>query len=299
MLRLDYGVPTDKTALTVRLGIDKGFFREEGIDLSVRVVYGGPQLAAAFDSGSLHFGELGSPPAIVAIARGSQFRIVGSSAWRKAHMYFGARPDIRSWEALRGKRVGLLSLGSCPEWFVRAMLVARGLDPDGHVTYVGLLDEYPRIIDVMMQGRIDAGIMVEPNMAVGEAAGAIRMWGAVYDEPTLPQFQWMVQVARPDFIEREPDLIRAALRACQRSAHYAVANVDELVDYGARLYAIPRATMERAIRRELPHLHLDGQLDMQGLEAMIQVQQSLRAISKPMKAAAIVNTEFQPEVAEL
>lgn len=298
-MNLEYGVPTDKAGLTVRMGVEKGFFRDEGIDLSVRVVYGGPPLAAAFDAGSLQFGEIGSPPGIVAISNGARFKIVGSGIWRKAHMYFGARPGIDSWEDLRGKRVGLLSRGSCPEWFLRAMLVARGLDPDSHVVYVGLVDEYPRIIDVMSEGRIDAGIMVEPNMSVGEVSGVITMWGAVYDEPTLPPLQWSVQVARPDFLEKEPELVRAALRACRRSAHYAVANVDELVDYGARLYGISPEAMERAMQREIPHLHLDGQLDMPGLEAMIKVQQDLHAISKPMKAADIVSTGFQPEIAEV
>ena len=45
MYQLEYGVPTDKCAVTVRMGIEKGFFRDEGIDLRVRVVYGGPPLA--------------------------------------------------------------------------------------------------------------------------------------------------------------------------------------------------------------------------------------------------------------
>src|SRR5947207_464577 len=129
-MKLEYGVPTDKCAITVRLGIEKGFFREQGIDLAVRVVYGGPPLAAAYDSGQLQFGEIGSPPGVTAISRGAKFKIVGSGLRRKAHMYFGARPGIRSWEDLKGKRIGMLGRGSCPEWFVRAMLVARGLDPE-------------------------------------------------------------------------------------------------------------------------------------------------------------------------
>ena len=33
---LEYGIPTDKEALQLRLGIARGFFREEGIDLAFR-----------------------------------------------------------------------------------------------------------------------------------------------------------------------------------------------------------------------------------------------------------------------
>lgn len=299
MQQLDYGVPTDKCAVTVRLGIERGFFRDEGVDLRVRVVFGGPPLAAAYDSGQLMMGEIGSPPAVTAISRGANFKVVGSGLRRKAHMYFGGRPGINSWEEMKGKRLGMLSRGSCPEWFVRAMLVARGLDPENHLIWVGLLDEYPRIIEVMKEGRIDAGIMVEPNMAIGEEDGVLNCWGAVYDEPSLPEFQWIIHVARPDFIEREPEMIRAVLRACRRSAHYAAEHVDEWIDFGTRQYKVTSAVMRRAVERELPHMHLDGQLDLQGLDEMIRVQGRLGAIGKPITAAEISDLRFMPNVPSL
>ena len=66
---ISYGVPTDRCGLQLRLGIEKGFFREEGIDLSLRVVFGGPEIAAELDSGRLHIGELGTPPGLTAIGR--------------------------------------------------------------------------------------------------------------------------------------------------------------------------------------------------------------------------------------
>ena len=140
--KLSYGVPTDKCAITVRLGIEKGFFSDEGIDLDVQVVYGGPPLAAAYDSGQLQMGEIGSPPGVKAISEGARFRVVGGGLRRKAHMYFGFTKDIPvgNWNALAGKRVGLLSRGSCPEWFLRGILKSNGMDADRHLQFVGLLD---------------------------------------------------------------------------------------------------------------------------------------------------------------
>ena len=46
--KLEYGLPSGNDALTVRLGIEKGLFEAEGLDLSVRIVFGGPELADAF-----------------------------------------------------------------------------------------------------------------------------------------------------------------------------------------------------------------------------------------------------------
>ena len=292
MIKLEYGAPTDKDAVAVRFGIEKGFFKREGIDLTVRVVFGGPPLAAAYDSGVVQMGEIGSPPAIAALGQGARFSIVGSGMWRKAHMYFGARPGIDSWEEMKGKRIGLLTRGSCPEWFIRGMLVARGLDPDNHLTFVGLHDEYPRIAYVLSEGRVDAGIMVEPNMSLAESLGAVRCWGAVYEQSCFPNFQWVVQVARPAFIDAEPNLLRAVLRISRHSARYAVEHVDEFTAFTARVFEIPAAVAANAMARQIEHLNVDGEIDMAGLGEMVTLQRKLGALHRPMDAADIVDLRF-------
>src|SRR5271163_1545472 len=135
---IEYGVPTDKCGLQLRLGIEKGFFRAEGLDLAVRVVFGGPEIAAAYDSGRLKIGELGTPPGLTAIGKGARFKIVGSSVRRGAVQYFVARPDLASWPDLKGRRVGVLTRGSCSYWFMREVLAHHGLKPDDDVEIVGL-----------------------------------------------------------------------------------------------------------------------------------------------------------------
>jgi ABC-type nitrate/sulfonate/bicarbonate transport system substrate-binding protein len=294
MRQIEYGVPTDKCAVPVRLGIEKGFFKDEGIDLSVRIIFGGPPLAAAYDSGILQFGEIGSPPCVNAISRGARFKIVGGAARRKAHLYLGVRVDIGDFHELRGKRLGLLSMGSCPEWFARKIFRKEGLDPDRDIVFVPLLDEYPRIVSVLREGRIDAVLAQEPNLALGESQGLLRVWAGALDEPYLPRFQWMVVVARTDLIEQEPELIRALLRAYRRSAHYAAEHPDEWVAFASRRFGIDRKTVWRAVERELPHLHLDCQVDLEGLQRVIGLQQELGAVTGSLLASEIVDLRFVP-----
>jgi NitT/TauT family transport system substrate-binding protein len=292
MIQLEYGAPTDKDAVTVRFGIEKGFFRRAGIDLRMRVIFGGPPLAAAYDAGVVQMGEIGSPPAIAALGQGARFVIVGSGIWRKAHMYFGARPGIASWEEMRGRRLGLLTRGSCPEWFIRGMLVQHGFDPEDHLIYVPLHEEYARIANVIAEGRIDAGIMVEPNMSLAEYNGSICCWGAVYEQPYFPNFQWVVQVARPDFIAHEPELLRAVLAVTREAARYAAANPDEFAEFSSRLFGIPLPVARTAVARQSGHLHLDGEVDMAGLDEMIVLQRRLGALQRPMRAGDITDLRF-------
>src|SRR5712671_994345 len=99
---ISYGLPTHRCGLQLRLGIEKGFFRREGIDLSLRVVFGGPEIAAELDSGRLQIGELGTPPGLTAIAKGARFKIIGSSVRRGAVQYFVAHPRFGDWQDLLG-----------------------------------------------------------------------------------------------------------------------------------------------------------------------------------------------------
>src|SRR5262245_25790425 len=102
--KVEYGVPTDRCGLQLRLGAEKGFFRDEGIDLTLRIVFGGPEIAAELDSGRVVIGELGTPPGLTALAKGARFRIIGSGVRRGAVQYFVARSKFAEWRGLVGAR---------------------------------------------------------------------------------------------------------------------------------------------------------------------------------------------------
>ena len=74
-----YGAVTKHTAILSRFGAQAGFFAREGIDLTVRTVFGGPEMSAAVESGEVNVGEVGTPPGLTAIGAGRRIRIVGSA----------------------------------------------------------------------------------------------------------------------------------------------------------------------------------------------------------------------------
>ena len=161
-VKLDYGVPTNRSGLNVRFGVDKGFFADEGIDLNVRVVYGGPEISAAYDSGELKIGELGTPPGVTAIGNGKRFKIVGSGLQRGIGLFFLVRPEITDWNGLKGKTLGALSIGSCSYWYLVELLKQHGIDPVRDVSIRGLNDDYPRQIELFEKERSRACCLRSP-----------------------------------------------------------------------------------------------------------------------------------------
>lgn len=294
-MKLEYGIPTDKEALPLALGIERGFFRDEGLDLALKVVFGGPEIAAAYDAGKLAIGELGTPPALTALAKGARFRIVGSGIRRRALQYFVARPDIRDWDALRGKRVAALSRGSCSWWFGRFVLESQGFDPDRDVEMTGLGERYPQVLDLFESGELAAAVLSEPNVSAGEDRGAFKVWQALTDPQFCPGMQWTVVVAGERTRAQEPALVRAVLRASRRSYHWCSEHPDEWAAFIARRLGIPHETAARSIRRERPDLHYDCQPDMPGLDLAIDLQLRLGAIPGRLAADDLVDLSFLPQ----
>jgi ABC-type nitrate/sulfonate/bicarbonate transport system substrate-binding protein len=294
MITLDYGIPTDKEGLQLRLGVARGFYRDEGIDLNVRIVYGGPEIAAAYDSGEMKVGELGTPPGITAMAKGARFRIIASGVRRHAVQYLVASPQIRDWPDLRGKTAAALSIGSCSYWFMRLVLQKHGIDPDADLNVIGLGARYPRLIELFEQGELQAAVISEPNVTIGESRGLFRVLKALTDTEFCPSMQWSIVVANQRAIAEEPQLLRAVLRASQRSQRYCMDHPDEWADFGARWYGIDRQTMAKSIGRERPYLHCDCDVDPAHVQTAIELQRELGAVKAPLAAADIIVPGFTP-----
>ena len=294
MRAVQYGIPTDKEAIQLRLGIARGLFHDQGLDLSLRIVFGGPEIAAAYDSGALKFGELGSPPATTVLSKGARFRIVGSSVRRRALQYFVAHPSITDWKDLRGKTAAALSIGSCSYWFMREVLGRHGLDPDHDLRVIGMGARYPRVTELFASGEVQAAVLSEPNVSIGEHSGAFRIMQGLTDPAFCPTMQWSVIVANQQTIAAEPDLVRAVLRGCVSSYRYAGAHPGELTAFGADYFGIPRATMEQSIAREADGQHTECELDLPGLRQAIDLQLRLKAFSVPLRVEDIVDLRFLP-----
>ncbi len=165
MSKIVYGAPTHISALPVRYGVERGIFAEAGLDLSVRTVFGGPELALAFDRDALWIGEIGSPPGVTAIAHGAAFRIVASAEKRPALMYLALHQSLEAWSELRGERIGVLTTGSCGYWFLREILTHNGLDPDRDVEIVQLGKRYPDVLQLIEDRMIEGALLVEPFLS--------------------------------------------------------------------------------------------------------------------------------------
>jgi NitT/TauT family transport system substrate-binding protein len=292
MDRIVWGVPSFWIErFPLYYGRNRGFFRERGIDLEIRYLWGGPELAAAVSGGEVWIGEMGLPPFLKAYAEGMPARVIGSSTIQQLDHYLVSRPEFGKVADLRGRRLGILSTGSCDDYFARAMFESSGLDPDEDVELVPLGPSYgdarcfsPSAIPGIPA--VDAGFLVEPFVARAERFGWIRILAAVRDY--FPSYQWGVILAHNDALESRLPLIRRTMEAFRASCHGIVENPEEAASFGAQVFRIPKEDFRRALSRDLERWELDARLDIRGMENCLRVQMQMGSVPAHLQLEGMI-----------
>jgi NitT/TauT family transport system substrate-binding protein len=132
-IKMSYVVPTvNYGALFV--AADKGYFAREGIEVEM-VQAGGGVATPALIAGDLQFS--GSPSvAISANMKGAHLKaiFVGSD---QSGFQLWVQPEIKTFEDLKGKQIGIISRGDTTEIGLRYILAKRNL-PDDFLAYTPL-----------------------------------------------------------------------------------------------------------------------------------------------------------------
>jgi ABC-type nitrate/sulfonate/bicarbonate transport system substrate-binding protein len=292
MERVIWGVPSFWIErFPLYYGRRRGFFAERGINLQIRYYWGGPELAAAVSEGRVWIGEMGLPPLLKAYADGLPVRVIGSSTIQQLDHYLVARPSISNIEDLRGRRIGILSAGSCDDFFARSMLRRSGLDPDSDVTFVPLGPAYGNIrcfspSPVSGLPEVDAGFLVEPFVAQAERLGWARILAAVRD--FFPGYQWGIILARNDALATKRELIQRAMEGFRASCREIAECPEETVSFGAQVFRIPRDDFRRALLRDLKRWELEARLDIRGMDNCLQVQKQMGSVPADLELEGMI-----------
>ncbi len=147
---------------TLWVAQDEKFFAKYGIDADLVFMPGSPTLIAAINSGALAIGYTGGTAILGAVGGGTDLKIIAASQGRVLHDLI-VRHDIKKAEDLRGKRVGVTSIGGTG--WMAAMLAFEqlGLNPDKDKLIVSAFGDMRIIGKALEAGNLD-GALVTGNL---------------------------------------------------------------------------------------------------------------------------------------
>ena len=119
---------------------EAGFYKEEGLNVDLVVMRGAPAIQGLI-GGTVPFASSGGA-GLLPIVRGAPLRIVFTTFSRPMFWVY-SKPEIQTVEELRGKTIGVSSIGSGPDTLLRTMLKKHGLDGGRDVVILSPAPEPP------------------------------------------------------------------------------------------------------------------------------------------------------------
>ena len=110
-------------------------YEKYGLDAEVITVMGSGIGSKALISGNLDIIPIATPTVIAADLAGADMAILAHTRPAVVHAMM-VRPEIKRPEDLKGKKIGVSSLGSLTDFLVRSIARKKGLNPDRDLTLI-------------------------------------------------------------------------------------------------------------------------------------------------------------------
>jgi NitT/TauT family transport system substrate-binding protein len=195
---------------------DAGYFAKEGLQDDIILIPSGTQLAQVTVAGEIDIGSLNGSSAIAAALQGADLKIIGNSGNKMVFSLY-VRPEIKTVEAMKGKRIGITRFGSAPDISVRYALRRFNINPDKDLTLIQL-GFMATVAAGLQGGSIEGGVVSPPTQFAIDKAGfkeliSITDMDFAFPNPAL--------VAVGSIIRSKPDVINRFMRAYTRGIHRA------------------------------------------------------------------------------
>ncbi len=216
--------------LPLTLGINKGFFAAQGLEIKPKVFQSGNDIVLALANNDGNVGYIGYTPGMIGRTQGIPISVLAASEtegtseadnWQ--NVVTKGSSSIRTPRDLVGKTVALNALKGVTEIVVRGALDKQGIDSDS-VKFVVM--PFPTMPGALANGLVDAVHTPEPFMSQILATGGRVVMAP---GPVLGRyFPNGCYCAREDWMRKNPGLVKKFRAAINQSLVYANSHPDEI-----------------------------------------------------------------------
>ncbi|MGY1844446.1 ABC transporter substrate-binding protein [Modestobacter sp. SYSU DS0875] len=217
-------------AAAMYLGMEQGFFEDEGLEIEPTVLQTGNDIITGLVSGDFDFGFVGYISAGIAAAQGVPVCVVTASDatgtsteddWQV--LVASGDSDIESAADLAGKTISVNGLGGVAEVMLKASLDQEGVD----WRTVELIEvPFPEVPAAVEAGRIDAGYTSEPFVTtVLDQGGKVAFAPQSAIAPEYPNGSY---AASQMYVQENADVVERFEAAMTTSLDYARENPDAI-----------------------------------------------------------------------
>jgi NitT/TauT family transport system substrate-binding protein len=285
--RIVVGVSTVNVAfLPIYVTQDKGFFKDEGLDVLVVMFNAGATNLQALIGGDVQIMAGGVPETVLARASGVDIKNFWSISNVMPFQIYGS-PSFKSLKESKGKKFAISRFGSLSEFLTRSSLRRFGVDAkDVTMLQIGAT---PARFTALAAAIVDATILWFPVTERAKAMGFNKLFDL---KETYPDWTNVGFIARESWLAKEKEQAMKFLRAYQRGVKYTRENRDDGIK-ALRKYVQLDATEAAAgydeYRDSFP---LDGRILERGITVTIEQEQETGRLKRKIGVSEMVDPTF-------
>jgi NitT/TauT family transport system substrate-binding protein len=210
------------------VAIDKGFFKEEGLNVNIIAAKGTAQAIQNVEAGLAQIGFTDVASLVVARAEGSTVKVVSVIYQKAPFCFFSLNPgaNVTTLKDFEGLRVGS-NAGSYISNIAKAMMRKEGLDPNKLI--VDSIEPSARIAMLVTRKipAIDFFIMTKP--AMDRAVKDAQVSTFLFADHGLDLYSNGIG-AKESYLKENPETVKAFVRAALRGYQYSFKHPQEAAD---------------------------------------------------------------------
>jgi len=290
MLRVGKAVPQAFSFVPLDVGIQKGFFKQNGLDIQELAFAGDAKMQQAMASDSLDIG-LGSGPAMAFIVKGSPVKAVAAMAGPPLILTLIVRPDgPKTIADLKGKKVSVSTAGSLTYWLVSETSRQQGWGPNGiQIAPMGAMGGQ---IAALERHDID-GVVTDVSTALELVKrGKARI--LIHFGKIVKNFHVHVIFATDKLIAAKPEAVRGFLKGWFQSIAFMRANKAETVAIGMQVLHLGADIMNPTYDELMPMFSNDGRFNPKALNTLAKSWVELKMLAKEPDLKSLYTEAFLP-----
>ncbi len=284
-------VVLDELATTgpILVGLEKGFFRQNGLAAEMVPFKGGPDQLKGVLAGAVQVGISGSTDPLVFRERGTTVRAVAVTT-EKNHFTLVVAPKITRAEDLKGGTIGVTVVGATSWVFARMLAKKMGWDPEKDIRIVGV-GGFDSMVAGMRRGELTAFVTGTAGV-VAEANGVGRVLMRL-DEAT-PKWVSNMAYATDEIIRTRKADLQRMLRGLFQAIKFMRENPEETIKISSKGIGWTEGATRRAYELLRPILPIDGRFDPDLFKVVQETLLEVGVLKKRLPLDDHYTTEFTP-----
>ena len=210
------------------VAIEEGYFKDEGLDMTLITGFGADKTMTAVISGEADIGFMGAEASIYAYQEGATDPVVNfAQLTQRAGNFLVAREEMSDfkWEDLKGRKVLGGRKGGMPEMVFEYILKKNGLDPEKDLSIDQSIDFGATAAAFTGDDSADFTVEFEPSATALEKQGAGYVVASLgVDSGYVPYTSYS---ARTSYMEKNPDIMQKFTDALQKGMDFVQSHTPE------------------------------------------------------------------------